>query len=78
MISPVRTIIDLTEDQIGALSRLCAAQKISRAEAVRRAVAQMLKEASSGQKDAGFGLWRHKRIPSRKMVATLRGEWGSR
>jgi hypothetical protein len=74
----MRTIIDLPEEQIGALTRLCEEQRISRAEGVRRAVALMLKEAASGQKDVGFGLWRHKRISSRKLVDSLRGEWGTR
>jgi metal-responsive CopG/Arc/MetJ family transcriptional regulator len=73
----MRTIVDLPEEQIGALARLCEAQKISRAEAVRRAVALMLKETASEQKDVGFGLWKHKRISSRKLVDNLRGEWGS-
>jgi len=75
---PMRTIVDLPEEQIGALTRLCEEQRISRAEAVRRAVALMLKEAASEQKDFGFGLWKHKRISSRKLVDNLRGEWGSR
>ena len=78
MISLVRTIIDLPDEQIGALTRLCEEQKISRAEAVRRAVDRLLKETASERKDVGFGIWKHKRISSRKFVDNLRSEWGSR
>ena len=38
----MRTIVDLTDEQVKSLAALCAAQGISRAEAVRRAVARLL------------------------------------
>jgi metal-responsive CopG/Arc/MetJ family transcriptional regulator len=74
----MRTIVDLTEEQIGALARLCEEQKISRAEAVRRAVGHMIKEAATKRKDVGFGIWRHKRLDSRKYVEKVRSEWRDR
>ncbi len=74
----MRTIIDIPDDKLGALARLCAQQKISRAEAVRRAVDQLLTNSAVGTKDAGFGLWKHKRIDSRKFVGKLRSEWSDR
>ncbi len=52
----MRTIIDLPEPQLGALDRLCEAQKISRAEAVRRAVDCLLKEAPPVRKNHSFGI----------------------
>ena len=75
MISIVRTIVDIPEEQIDALAHLCEQQKISRAEAVRRAVDRLLKESSSGRKDIGFGIWKHKRVASRQFVDKLRSEW---
>ena len=75
MISLMRTIVDIPEKQIDALAHLCEQQKISRAEAVRRAVDCLLKESSPDRKNIGFGVWKHKRIASRKFVDKLRSEW---
>ena len=76
--TPMRTIVDLQEEQLGALARLCGEQKISRAEAVRRAVDRLIKESKSDQKDVGFGIWKHKNIESRRFVEKLRNEWSHR
>ncbi len=38
----MRTIVDLPDEQVEALAELCEREKISRAEAIRRAVAAML------------------------------------
>jgi hypothetical protein len=74
----MRTIVDLTEEQLGALARLCAEQKISRAEAVRRGVDRLIDESAAAPKDIGFGLWKHKSLDGRKHVDRLRAEWGAR
>jgi len=74
----MRTIVDLPDEQLGALARLCAQQKISRAEAVRRAVDQLVKDSTAKTKDAGFGIWRNRRIDGRKYVQALRNEWRDR
>jgi len=68
----------LPDEQLGALARLCADQKISRAEAVRRAVDQLLKDSTTNRTDVGFGIWKHKRLDGRKYTEKLRGEWGDR
>jgi hypothetical protein len=74
----MRTIVDLPDEQLDSLARLCAELKISRAEAVRRAVGQLVKDAEKKRKDIGFGIWRHKGLDSRKHVEKLRGEWRER
>ena len=71
----MRTIVDIPNEQIDALAQLCEQQKISRAEAVRRAVDRLLKESSPDRKAIAFGVWKHKRITSRKFVDKLRSEW---
>lgn len=71
----MRTIIDLPQEQLGALARLCAIQKISRAEAVRRAVDRLLKDSVIEDKDVGFGIWRKKSITARQYVDKIRDEW---
>ncbi len=73
----MRTIIDLPQEQLGALARLCAIQKISRAEAVRRAVDRLLKDSVIEDKDVGFGIWREKSITARQYVDKIRNEWSS-
>ena len=78
MITSMRTIVDLPDEQLGALARLCEKQKISRAEAVRRAVDRLIKESKADQKDVGFGFWKHKNMESRKFVEKLRNEWSHR
>jgi hypothetical protein len=77
-LSVMRTIVDLTAEQVAALARLCQEQGISRAEAVRRAVDRLTGEQVVVKKDVGFGLWKHKRIDARRHVDRLRGEWGGR
>ena len=52
----MRTIIDLEDSQASRLDAWAKAEKVSRAEAVRRAVNQMLERASPSQ-GTGFGLW---------------------
>jgi len=71
----MRTIVDLPDEQLDALAALCAREKISRAEAVRRAVDHLLKETTPHRKDVGFGVWKHRRISSRKFVDKIRSEW---
>ena len=52
----MRTIIDLEDTQINRLDAWAKTEKVSRAEAVRRAVNQMLERTAAPQ-GTGFGLW---------------------
>jgi len=70
----MRTIIDLPEDQVNALAELCKIERISRAEAVRRALGEMLAKKKVRGKEQAFGTW-HKRGDSRKIIENLRKEW---
>lgn len=71
----MRTIVDLPPAQLEALDLLCRREGISRAEAVRRAVAEHL---ARHQADPGraFGLWSARRIDSVEYQRRLRREWG--
>lgn len=71
----MRTIIDLPEDQVRELRELCKIERISRAEAVRRALAQMLSQKQNSGRESAFGAWKTKKIDSRKLVEKLRREW---
>jgi len=70
----MRTIIDLPEQQIAALGEYCEHERISRAEAIRRAVEAMLASRVPAERAAAFGCWAP-RGDSRAMVDELRREW---
>jgi metal-responsive CopG/Arc/MetJ family transcriptional regulator len=69
----MRTIIDLPEEQVRGLAELCKRRKISRAEAVRRALARMLEEEHLAGRESVFGTW--KKRDSRATIDRLRKEW---
>ena len=79
----MRTIIDLEESQVNRLDAWAKAEKVSRAEAVRRAVNQML-ERDAAPQGTGFGLWAQidksgKGVPPERdglvLQRALRDEW---
>ena len=71
----MRTIIELSEEQVEALAAICAGEGISRAEAVRRAVDAWLAQRRPATMDAAFGLWRGRVDSSDGYLAALRDEW---
>jgi hypothetical protein len=75
----MRTIIDLEDTQISRLDAWAKAEKVSRAEAVRRAVNLMLERVAAPQ-GTGFGLWAQGKAvePERDglvLQRELRDEW---
>ena len=70
----VRTIVDLPAEQMRKLALLCRKEKISRAEAVRRAVEQLLRNSSTGDLRAYFGASKTGGSVARQ-VRKLRAEW---
>ena len=77
MISPMRTIVDLPQEQIRKLTLFCRREKISRAEAVRRAVDRFLRGSPANDLRAFFGASKTRGNISRH-VAKLRREWHRR
>jgi hypothetical protein len=71
----MRTIVDLPAGQLEALDALCRAENISRAEAVRRAVAAHLSRELPAAARTAFGLWRDREETSLEFEARLRREW---
>ncbi len=71
----MRTIIELPDDQVKALAALCSSQGISRAEAVRRAVARLLAEEHRPGREKAFGAWKKKQIDATTTIRGLRDEW---
>ncbi len=71
----MRTIVELPEDQLRDLAELCRREKISRAEAIRRAVAEYARRRSAGGAGEAFGLWRGRRRDGLAYERRLRREW---
>ena len=70
----MRTIIDVPTDQLHALDDVCRRDGISRAEAIRRAVALLLQQRG-GAPEQSFGLWRGRKVDGLAYERALRNEW---
>ncbi len=70
----MRTIIEVPRDQLDALEALCTREGISRAEAVRRAIASYVRRENAPS-DKAFGLWRKKRVSGLRYQEQRRTEW---
>ena len=72
----MRTIIDLPPAQLDALDAWCRREGISRAEAIRRAVAATVGQQTTAARAAAFGLWRGRRRPDGLAYQRrIRREW---
>jgi metal-responsive CopG/Arc/MetJ family transcriptional regulator len=71
----MRTIIELSEAQVRGLSGYCQQKGISRSQAIRDAVTELLKEKGVSERSRAFGIWKGKKIKSREWVEAIRGEW---
>ena len=71
----MRSIIDLPPEQIEALAKICRREGISRAEAVRRAVADYIHVRKQPMAEQVFGLWRDRGIDGLAYERSLREEW---
>jgi hypothetical protein len=69
-----RTIVDIPDELLREVGRLCRALRISRAEAVRQGVAAFLKDNEAVHED-GFGLWRDAAGDSRSLMDRMRSRW---
>ena len=70
-----RTIISLPEEMLEALSDHCESEGISRAEAVRRALAAYLGKQEPVGVDEVFGIWRDRGLDALDYEDRLRREW---
>jgi hypothetical protein len=72
----VRTIIDLPEAQLEALDGICHREAISRAEAIRQAVALLVRQRGASASRVAFGLWKGRRqLDGLRYQHRLRSEW---
>lgn len=71
----MRTIIDIPGHIVDQIDALARQEKISRAEAVRRAMAEYLEKRAIDRPDAGFGIWKDRKIDALAYEDDLRREW---
>jgi metal-responsive CopG/Arc/MetJ family transcriptional regulator len=71
----MRTIVDLPSPLVDELDRHAHRENVSRAEAVRRAIAEYLSRRPAPRSDAAFGIWQKKKIDALTYVDRLRDEW---
>ena len=71
----MRTIVEIPEDQLRDLAELCRRERISRAEAIRRAVSEYARRRNGGQVRRAFGLWQGRRRDGLAYERRLRREW---
>lgn len=74
----MRTIVDLPAGQVESLDEWCRREGVSRAEAVRRAVAEHLRRHHAAGAERAFGLWRSIPEDGLSYQERLRSEWDSR
>jgi metal-responsive CopG/Arc/MetJ family transcriptional regulator len=71
----MRTIIDIPGSVLNELDELAKSRDISRAEAVRRAMAEYLESRRKSRGDSAFGIWKSKKVDALAYEDELRGEW---
>jgi len=74
----MRTIVEVPKPDLAALEDVCRRDGISRAEAIRRAVAMYLAANRAGGAAAAYGLWRAKPEDGMKYQRRVRREWDGR
>ncbi len=72
----MRTVVDIPDEQISLLKQVGERDHLSRAEMVRRAVADYIAKCMNVTKEDGsFGLWKDRREDGVAMQQRLRKEW---
>ncbi len=70
----MRTLVDIPDTQIHDLTAICQAEKLSRAEAIRQAIALYVEKHKPGTVDA-FGLWQGRQVDGLTYQEQMRSEW---
>ena len=71
----MRTIVELPDEQIEALKQLSDDTRLSRAELMRRAVAEYLVRHRPQPPNHAFGLWKTREKNALSHQEQLRAEW---
>jgi hypothetical protein len=72
-----RIVIDLPDDDLRLLDAIKNIRKITRAEIIRQALDNYLKDNRLSEADGAFGSWRNQKEDGLTFQTTLREEWPS-
>ena len=70
----MRTLVDIPDRQIKDLTTICEAEKVSRAEVIRQAIASYLEKKRPVTGEA-FGLWKNRKVDGLAYQEQVRSEW---
>lgn len=71
----MRTIIDIPPKILEEIDQLAKREKISRAEAVRRAMMEFVEKRARRKPNAAFGIWKSRKVDALDYEDTIRDEW---
>ena len=71
----MRTLVDITDDQISALAELCERLKQPRAALICEAIGEYLARRSRVRQGSAFGLWGTKAPDGLAYQRKARAEW---
>jgi len=72
---PVRTLVDIPEQDIAALDAVRRRRQVSRSEVIRQAVRDYLGRNAPPDAEVGFGLWGEGGVDGVDYQRRLRAEW---
>ena len=70
----MRTLVDIPDRLIRELTAICEAEKVSRAEVIRQAIASYIEKKKPATIEA-FGLWKGRKIDGLAYQEQVRSEW---
>jgi len=70
----MRTLVDIPDRQIKELTAICEIEKVSRAEAIRQAIASYIEKKKPATVEA-FGLWKSHKVDGLAYQEQVRSEW---
>jgi len=71
----MKMLIDIPQNQVRVLAGLTKSLRVSRAELIRRAVAEFVQHHTTSTATPVFGLWKDRKIDALAYEDKLRGEW---
>lgn len=71
----MRTLVNIPDNQLNELAKICKQEKRSRAAVVREAIAAYIVEHRSKKSIDAFGLWGKKKTDGLKYQRKIRSEW---
>ena len=69
-----RILVDISQNYLDDLGAMARAEKLPRAEIIRKAIASYVEQNRSVTADA-FGIWKDRQVDGLEYQETMRSEW---